>query len=131
VQVSISWDADSDVDLHVVDPNDNEVYWRDDEVASGGKLDLDSNADCELDHKRNENITWESAPSGTYTVRVDYYRACDIPKTNYVVTIQVVGQPTKTFHGTFTGEGDQGDEGAGKQIATFAVSAKTADVGPS
>ena len=27
VQVSISWDVDSDVDLHVEDPNGDEVYW--------------------------------------------------------------------------------------------------------
>jgi hypothetical protein len=121
VQVSISWDADSDVDLHVEDPNGDEVYWDNLAVDSGGELDLDSNADCELDHKRNENITWNKAPAGTYVVRVDYYRSCDIAKTNWVVTVRVNGQPTKTYTGTFTGEGDQGDEGSGDEVATFQV----------
>ena len=44
VQVTLSWDAGSDVDLHVVDPNGDEVYWTNRRVASGGELDLDSNA---------------------------------------------------------------------------------------
>jgi hypothetical protein len=121
VQVSVSWDGDSDVDLHVIDPNDEEIYWDQLTSSSGGQLDLDSNADCELDHKRNENITWSKAPPGEYIVRLDYYKNCDIAKTNYVVTVRVNGQPTKTFSGSFTGEGDQGDVGAGKPITTFKV----------
>src|SRR5262249_54084618 len=91
------------------------------ESASGGELDLDSNADCDLDHKRNENITWSKAPPGDFTVRLDYYKNCGIDKTNYVVTVRVNGQPTKTFSGTFTGAGDEGDVGAGKNITTFKV----------
>jgi hypothetical protein len=121
VQVSISWDVDSDVDLHVVDPAGDEVYYWNTEVASGGALDLDSNADCELDHKRNENITWTAAPPGTYTVRVDLYRSCGVAATNYVVTLHVVGQPTRTFPGTLTGDGDLGDAGSGQEVTTFQV----------
>jgi hypothetical protein len=121
VQVSISWDADSDVDLHVEDPDGDEVYWRNEVIDSGGELDLDSNADCVLDHKRNENVTWSTAPAGTYIVRVDYYRSCDVEETNYVVTVRVNGQPTKTYTGTLTGDGDQGEQGSGDQVATFQV----------
>jgi len=121
VQVSVQWDGDSDVDLHVMDPNGDEVYWDNTSVASGGQLDLDSNANCDLDHVRNENITWSKAPPGKYVVRLDYFLACDVEKTNYVVTVRVNGQPTKTFSGSFTGEGDEGGEGDGKQITTFDV----------
>ena len=59
-------------------------------------------------------------------MRLDYYKNCDIAKTNYVVTVRVNGQPTKTFSGTFTGDGDQGDVGAGKPITTFKVVAPAA-----
>jgi hypothetical protein len=121
VQVSVSWDEDSDVDLHVVDPDGDEVYWDNTSTASGGELDLDSNADCEIDSVRNENITWSKALPGTYTVRLDYFKACDIQSTHYVVTVRVNGQPTKTFSGTFTGEGDEGGAGDGKTITTFTV----------
>jgi len=128
VQVSISWDVDSDVDLHVIDPSGEEVFWNNGSAASGGELDLDSNAGCDIDSVRNENITWPSgsAPSGTYTVRVDLWSACEVESTNYVVTVQVVGQATKTFTGTLTGAGDQGDEGSGQDVATFTVTAGAA-----
>jgi hypothetical protein len=121
VQVSVSWDVDSDVDLHMVDPNGNEIYWRAMTAPSGGVLDLDSNADCELDHTRNENITFTDAPPGEYTVRVDYFDACRVDRTNYVVTVQLPGQPAQVFNGHFTGEGDRGQAGAGELITSFSI----------
>jgi hypothetical protein len=127
VQVSVSWDVDSDLDLHVVDPDGEEVYYNNLESSSGGTLDLDSNPNCELDHTRNENVTWESnPPPGTYTVRLDLYAACDVSPTNYVVTVQVAGQPTRTFTGSIDGEGDEGGEGSGTEVATFEVTGAAA-----
>jgi hypothetical protein len=121
VQVSISWDVDSDVDLHVVDPNQDEIYYEEPEASSGGELDLDSNAECDLDHKKNENITWQKAPAGKFVVRVDYWDNCGVTATNYVVTVQVNGQPTRTFSGKLTGKGDQGGAGDGNDVTTFTV----------
>lgn len=121
VQVSVSWDAESDVDLHVVDPSGEEVFYDALSSASGGQLDLDSNAECEIDNVNNENITWTSAPPGEYIVRLDYWDGCDVEKTNYVVTVRVVGQPAKVFNGEFTGEGDQGGAGDGITITEFTV----------
>ena len=117
VQVTLSWDADSDVDLHVVDPNGDEVYFANRQVPSGGELDLDSNAACSIDGVRNENITWPegSAPQGTYTVRVDYWSACDVAATNYTVLVNNGGD-VEIFTGRFTGAGDSG---SGTEITTF------------
>jgi len=121
VQVSLSWNSIADVDLHVIDPAGEEVYWLARGAASGGELDLDSNAGCGGDDVRNENITWPvgGAPGGTYRVLVDYWSACGAVATDYTVTINVKGQPPATFTGAFTGEGDQGGEGAGVPITTF------------
>jgi len=107
VQVTLFWDSDSDVDLHVVDP-------------SGGELDLDSDAACSLDDVRNENITWPvgSAPQGTYTVRVDYWSSCDVAETNYTVLVNNGGD-IRSFTGRFTGPGDRGGRGSGVEITTF------------
>lgn len=130
VQVSVSWDVDSDVDLHVVDPSGEEVYYGNLTSTSGGQLDLDSNPNCEIDGVRNENITWQdAAPAGTYTVRVDLYAGCDVSPTNYVVTVQVTGAPTRTFTGSLTGAGDEGGEGSGVEVATFEVTAPATDEG--
>jgi len=124
IQVSVSWDADNDIDLHVVDPNDFEVYYGDDISPEGGELDLDSNASCSpIDGINNENILWPigKAPSGMYTVRVDNYENCSSAAVNYVVTVQKKGQAAQTFMGSFLADdpGDAGDAGAGVLITTF------------
>src|SRR5262249_27383185 len=109
VQVSVSWrDAESDVDLHVVEPSGEEIYYANRDSATGGTLDLDSNAGCGLDAVKNENVTWPNgnAPRGRYIVRVDYWSSCGADATPYVVTVQIRGRPPMTFQGTFDGEGD-------------------------
>jgi hypothetical protein len=121
VQVSVSWNSAADVDLHVVDPSGEEIYYGNPTATSGGELDLDSNAACGTDGPRNENITWPTgtAPSGTYTVRLDYWANCSAASTNYIVTVHVTGHATQTYTGTFTGSGDGGGLGDGIQITTF------------
>lgn len=122
IQVSVSWDAETDVDLHLIEPGGTEIYYGNDVATSGGTLDLDSNAGCYIDGKKNENITYPAnvtPPRGTYTVRVDYWSSCSLAKTNYVVTVRVSGQPTRTYTGSFTGSGDSGGAGSGTTITTF------------
>jgi hypothetical protein len=120
IQVTLSWDADSDVDLHVVEPGGEETYYAARESSTGGTLDLDSNAACRIDGVRNENITWPvgRAPRGTYIVRVDYWRSCDVAETNYTVRINN-GGTVQIFTGSFTGPGDQGGAGSGRLITSF------------
>ncbi len=124
VQINVSWDVDSDVDLHAVEPGGTEIYYgnKGPTTAGGGVLDVDSNAACTLDHKRSENITWPSgrAPRGTYTVRVDLWSACTQARTNYVVTVNVKGQQPQFFDGFFlAAQADSGSAGSGRTITTF------------
>lgn len=121
VQVNVTWDSPADVDLHVLDPLGEEVYWAHRTSVSGGQLDLDSNAGCGSDGPRAENIFWASglvAPRGDYTVRVDHWSNCSAAATSYVVTVNVRGRPPQTFRGTFTGRGDAGGLGSGRIITT-------------
>jgi hypothetical protein len=120
VQVTVAWDSDADVDLHVIDPGGQEIYWANRTSASGGQLDLDSNAACNTDNVRNENITWAvgTAPQGTYTVRVDYWSDCNVSQTNYTVLVHSE-EDVSIYRGTLTGPGDQGGAGSGTQITTF------------
>jgi hypothetical protein len=91
--VSLTWDTDADLDLHVTDPNGIEIYkgninsveppppgspppdpeaWK-----AGGILDFDSNASCLIDGRRQENVVWANAPpAGGYIVRVDTFSMC-------------------------------------------------------
>jgi len=125
VQVSLAWDAPSDIDLHLVLPDGtgvpgtSEIYYGATvDTASQGKLDLDSNAACNIDGKNNENITFQGGtpPRGQYIVRVDNWNACGQTRINYVVTVNVKGQATQTFVGVFTDTGDRGGSGSGVPI---------------
>jgi hypothetical protein len=123
LQVSVSWDAPSDVDLHVVEPSGEELYYGNQNSATGGQLDVDSNAACNIDGRQIENIRWPGiAPAGTYIVRVDYWGSCGVARTNFLVTVRQ-GSSTRTFPGSFTGEGDTGGAGSGVTITTFVQAA--------
>ena len=121
VQVSLSWDTETDVDLHVVDPTGEEIYYGNTNGASGGQLDLDSNAGCGIDGINNENVTWPTgnAPSGTYVVRVNFWSSCMGLPANFTVTTNVCGQ-SQTFSGGFlAGQSSGGGLGAGLEITRF------------
>ena len=119
LQISLSWDQESDVDLHVVEPSGEEIYFGNTTSATGGTLDLDSNAYCRVDGIQNENITWErSAPSGQYTVRVNYWSACGVGQTNYVLRVTGGGN-SRILSGELTGSGNRGGRGSGIEVVSF------------
>ena len=120
VQVTLAWNTDSDVDLHVVGGDGEEIFYGRRRSASGGELDLDSNAGCRIDGVRNENITWPvgRAPRGPYTVRVNYWSNCGVQRTDYTVRVNN-GGAVQLMTGTFTGPGQGGALGAGQVVITF------------
>jgi hypothetical protein len=90
--ISLSWDTESDLDLHVVDAYGNEIWAGNinsyDPYAAtpttdagawneGGILDFDSNAGCVIDGRCNENVVWSvGPPPGNYVARVDTFSLC-------------------------------------------------------
>ncbi len=119
VQVSVAWTGATDVDLHVIDPASEEIYFGHKTSVSGGKLDLDSNPACNIDNKNNENVVWPvgKAPTGQYQVLVYYYDACQKPRSDWVVTVLVKGKQPQTFTGSFVG--DAGVSNPPAQVVTF------------
>jgi hypothetical protein len=72
VQVTLNWPQTGvDLDLHVIDPNGDEIYYSNPTSPSGGALDWDN----QNGGGTPENIFWSSgaAPKGTYTVSIVYY----------------------------------------------------------
>ena len=122
VQVSLSWDSLADLDLHVVEPNGNEIYYGNQGPSTtGGKQDLDANGGCSQNiGVDNENTRWTTgAPNGTYIVRVDEFEACSASGANFVVTVNNGGS-SSLFSGSFTAaQADFGSAGAGRTITTF------------
>ena len=122
VQVSLSWDTPTDVDLHLVEPaGGEEIFWGNPSSLTGGMLDLDSNAGCSIDGVNNENITWATGSplSGEHIVRVDFWSDCGGMPANYLVTTKVCGA-VRTFPGSFAaGTADGGGSGSGREITRF------------
>jgi hypothetical protein len=82
VQVTLVWNSGADLDLHVIDPTDFELYFstaRAPETSpSGGTLDQDDTAGCGTSGSHVENIFWPegAAPSGEYQAYVVNYSGC-------------------------------------------------------
>ena len=122
VQVNITWNSPADLDLYVVDPFGQELYYANRELNSGGVLDIDSNAACATDGPRTENVYWPFGivpPSGEYVVRVNNWSACGAASTDYVVTIRTRGGIPIIYRGRFTDPGVGGAVGAGRRISAF------------
>jgi hypothetical protein len=102
--VTLTWDTESNLALHVVDPTGTEIYWGNqssqppfsfdqEDGGSYGYIDYDSNASCVIDGLRREDAIWKSAPpSGQYTVRVDAPSLCSQPEANWIVKAVLNGK---------------------------------------
>jgi len=81
LQISLSWDKEDDVDLHLVKKGDQRVYFGNrtllnSEGAAIIELDIDSNPGCMLDGIKNENIYFHQLEDGEYAIFVDLYSKC-------------------------------------------------------
>ena len=105
VKVTLTWNNLSDVDLHVIDPYGERIYWNDKYSSSGGILDFDNR------HGYGpENIYWPTggAPNGTYEVYVHFYDRGTSGSSNnsseFTVVINAFGN-TQTYGGTVSMNG--------------------------
>lgn len=78
VSVQLLWGNENDLDLHVIDPDGEEIFFGNTVSLSGGQLDQDANAGCTSSVTPIENIFWSTgtAPSGLYAVLVTNYGTC-------------------------------------------------------
>ncbi len=84
LQITLTWDRPGDMDLHVVPPSGERIYFGH-RSAAGGQLDRDDTRGT-----GPENIYWDAAPpSGDYTICVNPYSVSSV--TNFVVTVAFAG----------------------------------------
>lgn len=93
VQLTLSWASDADLDLAVIEPDGNEIYFSAKTSPSGGELDVDANVGCDNDGSL-ENIFWPSgeAPPGSYTVKVTGYEVDGCGSGDFTLDITVGGE---------------------------------------
>ncbi len=105
VQLSLTWDSTDDLDLHVIDPSGEEIFFAEPTSSSGGALDVDSNAGCMSETTTPiENVFWPDgeSPDGHYVVRVHFYGECggDSSTQDFTVTTRIGGEVSDEFNGT-------------------------------
>jgi hypothetical protein len=122
VNVRLDWNANADLDLWVVDPCGNKIYYSTPQRScqgSQGELDLDNRC-ANLVRGLPENIYWrQNPPRGTYKVYVDYYDKCGtVGAVNYTVRAWVGGK-AYTWRGTINPPASTGASGDEVLVAEF------------
>jgi uncharacterized protein YfaP (DUF2135 family) len=103
--ITLTWHSSEgiDLDLRVLEPNENEIYYGDPSSSTGGQLDIDNRCQNYV-NGRPENIYWEAAPPGNYRINVNWYGTCgESSETTTSYEVRVInGSGIKTYTGTIT-----------------------------
>jgi len=110
VQITLTWPEHTDIDLHVIEPSGEEIWYYHTTSATGGQLDRDNYCSNWI-AGYPENIYWPtgSSPTGTYQVNVVYYDDCDLSdgETPSAWTVRTLVGGVETFYyGTITTIGE-------------------------
>ena len=73
LKITLLWNFQGDIDLHVTQPNGNTIYYDNPkDVSTGGFLDVD---DVNGGNGSAENIYWKSPMKGVHQVKLVYYQS--------------------------------------------------------
>lgn len=91
ITVNLRWNSTDDLDLIIIDPCNNQVYYkhRNDVCGDGnGYLDLDANANKDsLTTEPQENIFWKNPTPGAYKIFVYFYKKRNNQSVPFKVTM--------------------------------------------
>ena len=134
--ISLDWDTEADLDLRVTAPDatgkEVEIWSRKQsslippgpmdppvtqaDIDAAGRLDVDSNNQCVIDGRRQENIYWTTMPPSTgalYTVRVDAFSMCGEVLAHWRVRVLMDGQVVQQAEGQMGDTDTRFDHGPG------------------
>lgn len=121
VRASLIWNNRNDLDIHVIAPSGEEIYYAHKYSRCGGGLDVDMNVSGETTEPV-ENIRWKSgeAPTGIYQIYVQNFRfheprySCPTP---FRVELEVSGE-VYHYDGVISPRGET-KEPSNVQVARF------------
>ncbi|MDR0997983.1 MAG: VWA domain-containing protein [Treponema sp.] len=124
IRVSLLWNNRNDLDIHVVTPRKEEVFYGHPRDAAGGFLDVDMNVNGETT-KPVENIFWSQgrARQGQYRVFVQNYGFHEDRREPTTFQVEIKnGNEYSHFEGTVSGSGSNSDT----EVCTFEYKGSTA-----
>ena len=94
---TLAWDADVDLDLHVITPDGRDVNPKAPLVVpvdagvqpprTDPVIDHDSLAACVPDGRRQENLVFPARPTGTWQIYVNEFNACGKPSVDFTFSV--------------------------------------------
>jgi len=106
IQISLAWNNYNDLDLHVVPPSGERIWFGQRQSKCGGMLDVDMNAGGRQSDEPVENVFWARnvAPAGTFQVYVHFFAQHDEhAETPFEVHVLVDGVKT-SYKGVVGGD---------------------------
>jgi hypothetical protein len=114
IEIALIWGNINDLDLHVVDPAGEEIYFGNKSARSGGRLDVDMNSgsgsgSSPYSREPVEHVFFPkgSATLGHYKVYVLHYVDRGKDPTSYSVEVKANGQ-RRQYSGTISNNGQSG-----------------------
>ena len=111
IRASLIWNNRNDLDLHVITPRNEHIYYGAKKATCGGWLDVDMNVRGETT-KPVENVRWASgtAKKGRYKIFVRNYsfKEPDQAPTPFKVEVEIDGE-IRHFEGVISQKGETGD----------------------
>lgn len=97
LRVSLSWSNYDDLDIHVIEPNRNHIYYgnKGQRHQSSAMLDVDANGGGGHTRTPVENVIWtdkRSIPDGEYTVYVNNFCKRESSNIGFTVEIECAGE---------------------------------------
>jgi hypothetical protein len=116
VVMTLEWDANFDLDLHVVAPDGTDINPKSNPLqvpvdagqppSDDPKIDRDSLGQCIPDGRRQEDLVFLDYPAvGPYDLYADPFSACGLPAVRFTVTIWEAGDDG-ALHATYTKGGE-------------------------
>lgn len=117
IHVSLIWNDIADLDLHVITPSGEHIYYGNRESSCGGWLDVDMNAD-NFSLEPIENVFWASSPNGKYKIYVKNFCNRTDSKTVFTDNTRKVPFRVKLIRNNET-EWFSGTVGANEELTCF------------
>lgn len=117
IHVSLIWNDIADLDLHVITPSGEHMYFGHKESSCGGWLDVDMNA-SKVSLEPIENVFWASSPNGHYKVYVKNYNNRTSANTVFTDPLRKVPFRVKLIRNDET-KWFEGVVGRGEEVTCF------------